>query len=250
MSFARNLLKFAANKYAHPRARIAFGSRVAGNSHLGENVSIGPDCYVVNAQLGDVVTIERDTAVFDSTLQANSLVSHHCAITDVNLGSYSYIAEQAIIAYATIGRFCSIGPAMICGYGSHPLDFVSTSPVFYSTRKQCGVTFADQDEFQESERTVIGNDVWIGARVFVRDGVRIGNGAIVAAGAVVVDDVADYSVVGGVPAKIIRHRFSDPVIKELLEIAWWNWSEPDLRAARSMIAQNDIDAFLQWARQR
>ncbi len=248
MSFARNLLKFAANKSAYPRARIAFGSRVAGNSQLGDNVSIGANCYVVNAQLGDAVSIERDSNVFDSTLQANSLLSHHCTITEINLGSYSYIAEQSVISYATIGRFCSIGPGLICGYGSHPMDFVSTSPVFYSTRKQCGVSFADKDEFQESNRTIIGNDVWSGARVFIRDGVQIGDGAIIAAGAVVVDNVPNYAVVGGVPAKLIRYRFSESRIKELLDIAWWNWPEPELRAARSMIAQNDIDAFIQWAR--
>lgn len=250
MSFARNLLKFAANKYAHPRARIAFGSRVTGNSTLGENVSIGRDCYVLDSQLGDAVTIEPDCALFDSTLRANSLLSHDCTVTDIDLGSYSYIAEQSVVSYTSIGKFCSIGPGFLCGYGSHPLNYVSTSPVFYSTRKQCGVTFADTDEFQEFNRTTIGNDVWIGARVFIRSGVTIGDGAVIAAGAVVVDDVADYAVVGGVPAKIIRRRFTEVEIKGLREIAWWNWPDPELRAARARIAQSDVGAFIEWARKR
>jgi chloramphenicol O-acetyltransferase type B len=250
MSFARNLIKFAVNKYAHPGARIAFGSRVTGNSTLGENASIGRDCYVFDSRLGDAVTIEPDCAIFDSTLQANSLLSHDCTITDIDLGSYSYIAEQSVVSYTNIGKFCSIGPGFLCGYGSHPLNFVSTSPVFYSTRKQCGVTFAETDEFQEFNRTTIGNDVWIGARVFIRSGVTIGDGAVLAAGAVIVDDVADYAVVGGVPAKTIRQRFTEPEIKDLLEIAWWNWPEPELRAARAKIAQNDVDAFIDWAKKR
>lgn len=248
MSFARNLIKFAANKSAYPRARIAFGSRVTGESVVGTDVTIGRDCYVFNSRLGDHVTIDEDCALFDSTMQAHSLLSQHSTITDIDLGSYSYVAEQSVVSYATIGRFCSIGPGFLCGYGSHPLDFVSTSPVFYSTRKQCGVSFAEQDEFQEFRRTSIGNDVWIGARVFVRSGVTIGHGAVLAAGAVVVDDVPDYAVVGGVPAKIIRYRFSECVIKELLEIAWWDWSEPELRAARSMIAGNDVAAFIEWTK--
>jgi len=250
MSFARNLIKFAANKYAYPRAQIAFGSRVAGDSALGKDVAIGRDCYVFNSKLGDNVKIEADCALFDATMQAHSLLSHDCTITDIDLGSYSYIAEQSVVSYATIGRFCSIGPGFLCGYGSHPMDFVSTSPVFYSTRQQCGVSFAEKDEFQEFNRTAIGNDVWIGARVFARSGVTIGNGAVLAAGAVVVDDVPDYAIVGGVPAKLIRYRFSEPVIKELLEIEWWNWPEPDVRAARSMIAQNDVVAFIEWTKRR
>lgn len=250
MSFARNLIKFAANKSAYPRARIAFGSRVAGTSVIGTDVSIGRNCYVFNSRLGDNVSVDADSALFDSTMQAHSLLSHHCAITEIDLGSYSYIAEQAVVSYATIGRFCSIGPGFLCGYGSHPLNFVSTSPVFYSTRKQCGVSFAEQDEFQEFNRTTIGHDVWIGARVFVRSGVTIGHGAVLAAGAVVVEDVPDYAVVGGVPAKLIRRRFTDCVIKELLDIGWWNWPEPDLRAARSMIAQNDVGAFIEWTKRR
>jgi acetyltransferase-like isoleucine patch superfamily enzyme len=250
MSFARNLIKFAANKYAYPRAQIAFGSRVAGDSALGKDVAIGRDCYVFNSKLGDNVKIEADCALFDATMQAHSLLSHDCTITDIDLGSYSYIAEQSVVSYATIGRFCSIGPGFLCGYGSHPMDFVSTSPVFYSTRQQCGVSFAEKNEFQEFNRTAIGNDVWIGARVFARSGVTIGNGAVLAAGAVVVDDVPDYAIVGGVPAKLIRYRFSEPVIKELLEIEWWNWPEPDVRAARSMIAQNDVGAFIEWTKRR
>ncbi len=250
MSFARNLMKFAANKFAHPRAQIAFGARVAGDSTLGEGVSIGRDCYVFNSKLGERVTVEADCALFDATLQANSLLTHDCTITDIDLGSYSYIAEQSVVSYTSIGKFCSIGPGFLCGYGSHPMNFVSTSPVFYSTRKQCGITFADKDDYQEFSRTTIGNDVWIGARVFVRSGLRIGDGAVIAAGAVVVDDVPDYAVVGGVPAKLIRQRFSESVISELMEIAWWDWPEAELRAARAKIAQNDVAAFIDWARQR
>ena len=153
MSFARNLLKFAANKYAHPRARIAFGSRVTGDSKLSDGVLIGRDCYVLNSSLEDRVTVEADCAIFESTLRANSLLSHDCAITDIDLGSYSYIAEQSVVSYTSIGRFCSIGPGFLCGYGAHPLNFVSTSPVFYSTRKQCGVTFADLSLIHISEPT-------------------------------------------------------------------------------------------------
>jgi carbonic anhydrase/acetyltransferase-like protein (isoleucine patch superfamily) len=84
--------------------------------------------------------------------------------------------------------------------------------------------------------------------VFVRDGVRIGNGALIAAGAVVTNDVADYAIVGGVPAKLIRYRFSEAVIHELLEIEWWNWNDSKLREAQPLLSQPDVDAFLAWTK--
>ncbi len=93
---------------------------------------------------------------------------------------------------------------------------------FYSTRKQCGATFADRDYFDEQSDISIGNDVWIGARVFLIEGIHVGDGAIVGAGAVVTKDVPAYAVVGGVPAKIIRYRFTQEQIEYLLELQWWD----------------------------
>jgi carbonic anhydrase/acetyltransferase-like protein (isoleucine patch superfamily) len=78
--------------------------------------------------------------------------------------------------------------------------------------------------------------------------VRIGNGAIIAAGAVVVADVPDYAMMGGVPAKLIRYRFPEEAIRELLEIEWWNWPEEKLRAAQPLLSQPDVNSFLAWAR--
>jgi acetyltransferase-like isoleucine patch superfamily enzyme len=171
-------------------------------------------------------------------------------LKDVQVGRFSYISLDSKLLKTKVGRFCSVGPYLICGIGLHPVDFVSTSPVFYSTLKQCGTTFADRDYFHEREEIVIGHDVWIGTRVFIRDGVKIGNGAIIAAGAVVVDDVPDYAIVGGVPAKLIRFRFADDIIAELREIQWWNWSIDRLQQAHTLFAQNRIDLFLNGARRQ
>jgi serine acetyltransferase len=101
--------------------------------------------------------------------------------------------------------------------------------------------------FDEKKPIHIGHDVWIGARVFIRDGVKIGNGAVVAAGSVVVKDVPDYAIVGGVPAKIIRYRFSEEMIAELLNLKWWEWPEEKLRKAQPYIAQKDVRKFIDWS---
>lgn len=201
------------------------------NSTLGRNVFIGNNNRLNRVRVEDNVSISRDTT-----------------LKNAEVGAYSYISYGGHLGHTTIGRFCSIGPYLICGFGQHPVDFVSTSPVFYSSRKQCGLTFANADYFKETAETSIGNDVWIGARVFIKDGVSIGNGAIVAAGAVVTKNVPDYAIVAGVPAKIIRFRFPLETIRQLNHIAWWNWEPTRLQAGQMMFAQTDIRRFINWAR--
>lgn len=148
-------------------------------------------------------------------------------ITDSEVGDFVYISNNTKIHNAVIGKFCSIGPNVEIGLGKHPTDFVSTFPAFFSTKKQCQLSFCKESTFVENEPVVIGNDVWIGSKVIVLDGVTIGSGAIIAAGAVVAKDVQPYEIVGGVPAKKIKFRFPQEVIREFLEIKWWdndiNW---------------------------
>jgi len=139
------------------------------------------------------------------------------------IGDFSYIAGDSVIARTKIGKFCSIGSNVKCGLGRHPTkDFISTHPIFYSKRKQVGITFADKDYFEEFGQIEIGNDVWICDNVTILDGVKIGDGAIVAAGAVVSKDVPPYAIVGGVPARLIRYRFTTKEIGLLLKYKWWD----------------------------
>lgn len=148
---------------------------------------------------------------------------------DVTLGDYSYIARNAQISNCQIGRFCSIGPNCCCGLGIHPIDGISTSPMFYSTAKQNGVTFCKENKVEESLQTVIGNDVFIGANVTILDGVTIGDGAVVGAGAVVTADIPPYAIAVGVPAKVVKYRFDNETIEKLLEDQWWNQEEKKLK---------------------
>lgn len=241
----KNLLKHLSNKKSFAHAQIAFGSRVTADCVLRSGVCIDEGCYVSASTLGDNVHIMRSCRIFESELESNTVINPDSTLSLVRIGSYSYFGEQAAAARMSVGRFTSIGPQFLCGTGTHPTTFASTSPVFYSTAKQCGMSFTDREHFAEKAvETSIGHDVWIGARVFVRDGVRIGHGAIIAAGAVVAHDVPDYAITGGVPARVIRFRFDDEVIRQLLELQWWNWSEDRLRKLQPHFAQDDIAAFL------
>ena len=144
-------------------------------------------------------------------------------LNNVTLGDFSYIANQAKVLNTEIGKFSCIGREVLVGLGKHPSnDFVSNHPAFYSQLKQVQITFVSEALFEEYEKIKIGNDVWIGARAVILDGVEIGDGAIVAAGAVVTKNIPAYAVVGGVPAKILRYRFEPEEIIFLTAFKWWD----------------------------
>ena len=153
----------------------------------------------------------------------------HTTIARAVVGDYSYIGGRSELKNCTLGKFCSVGPNVRIGLGMHPIDRVSTYPGFYSPFASGATKFFTDPTALESLPVTVGNDVWIGANAIINDGVTVGDGAVVAAGAVVANDVAPYSVVGGVPAKVIRSRFEQEMVDFLLDLRWWDLEEETLR---------------------
>lgn len=166
----------------------------------------------------------------ESTVSAKAKIYRGVKLFKSNVADFSYVAPNTEIVMADIGKFCSIARGCMIGLSSHTLKNASTSPIFTEQNNALKISWTTSEFAAKSQRVEIENDVWIGARAIILDGVKIANGAVVAAGAVVTKDVPPYAIVGGVPAKIIKYRFSQEQIEKLLISKWWDMSEDKLRA--------------------
>ena len=148
------------------------------------------------------------------------------------LGRSSYIHHTSSIrdSRTRIGKFCSIAPHVSIGTTSHPLQYLSSSPVFYMdvfSSPRYGLVMPDDRKvkYSYSKPVVVGNDVWIGLNAVIMDGVTIGDGAVIGAGAIVTKDVPPYAVALGIPARVTRYRFDEKTVERLLRTRWWD--QPD-----------------------
>jgi acetyltransferase-like isoleucine patch superfamily enzyme len=182
--------------------------------------------------------------VDNSVFEGYNVLFKNVMVSFCSLGAHTYIQKNSTIFNAEIGRYCSIASNVSIAPGIHKSNGVSTHPSFYLNDTPLIKVFSAKNLFVTSTRVTIGHDVWIGEKAIIIDGVTIGTGAIIAAGAVVTKDVEPYAVVGGVPAKLIKYRFSTEIIYELLKSEWWNFSLSWFE--KNFSKMQDINVFLNY----
>jgi len=185
--------------------------------------------------------------LFNTKLNGNNIIYGGNMLENCTVGEYTYFAGSnggGIVSHFTntnIGKFCSIATNVEAITTTHHLHAVSTYPFF--TQKRSFFEFKPKYQDLLHQKIIIGNDVWIGANVTILGGVEIGNGAVIGAGAVVTKDIEPYAVAVGVPAKIIKYRFSPDKIKKLQKIKWWDLPKEKLDLYTKTLITEDFDKF-------
>ncbi|MBC7313160.1 MAG: acetyltransferase [Rhizobium sp.] len=203
----------------------------------------------MSRKLGLEPLIHDSARVTNSTLGRYTEVSERCRLEEVAMGDYSYIMHDGAVWCAEIGKFANIAASVRINATNHPTWRATLHHFTYRAADYFEGAENDHDffEWRRDNKVSIGHDVWIGHGATVLPGVTVGNGAVIGAGAVVSKDVAPYTIVGGVPARLIRERFA-PVTAERMEaLAWWDWDHDRLFAAlgdfRALGAEDFVEKY-------
>lgn len=167
-------------------------------------------------------------SVKNSKIDKKAKLFGSVSVVNSEIGRYTYIKSGSSLVNTKVGSFCSIASGCSVGGASHPTNWMSTSPVFHSGRNVFLKNFSSHP-FNPYKQTIIGNDVWIGLRVIVKAGVKIGDGAVIGMGSIVTKDIPPYEIWAGNPAKKIKDRFDDDTKEKLLRLKWWELDEKALK---------------------
>lgn len=191
------------------------------NSEIHKSAKLYKDVRIINSIINNDCCIGDDSDLVNTYMEEKSELGRRNIIRDSHVGKGSYTGTNTIMYRVDIGRFCSIGWNVSMGGATHQYDHISMYTGYWFER-----TFGiPNDNVFPKKRTIIGNDVWIASGANVLSGITIGDGSVIGAGAVVTKDVPPYSIVAGIPANVIKKRFSDDIIELLLQLKWWEWDD-------------------------
>ena len=199
---------------------LCYRNAVVADSSLGAGVTVGDDTTIARCTVGNHVAFNRRSYVNDSVI-----------------GDYSYSGSNTTINFSEIGRFCSLARNVDIGGFDHDYHKVTTMPMFRFQQLSSG----GGPEIREERLCSIGNDVWIAAGAQILRKATIGDGAVIGGGAVVTSDIPPYAIAVGVPARVIKFRFDERTIRELLDIRWWDWPEETIMNNIRWMIESDMN---------
>jgi phosphonate metabolism protein (transferase hexapeptide repeat family) len=191
---------------------------------------VHPGCDITNSQFGAYVEIGAGSRINNTVF-----------------GDYSYCDRTCDIANAEIGKFSNIASFTRIGATDHPMEKASLHHFHYRSADYWDDVEHDADWFayRAGRTAYIGHDTWIGHGAMIKPEITIGHGAVVASGAIVTKDVAPYTVVAGVTAKVIRNRYAVGIAERMMDLAWWDWDHAKLRLALPDFRQMAAEEFLE-----
>lgn len=205
---------------------------IIDKSIIHETSTLYKNARLTKSNVGENCTVGDGSILFKSVLEGANAINRNNYITDSQLGFATYTGHNTTIKNSVIGKYCSISWSVSIGGKNHNYLRTTTFPEYHMNRILDGKSTIIENRM---ENTYIGNDVWIGAGAIIMRGINVGDGAVIGAGAVVTKDVPPYAIVAGTPAKVIKMRFSDKIINQLLEIKWWDWAIDKIGKKREIL---------------
>lgn len=213
-------------------------SAIIRESEIG-NVKLFKNVVINNSKIADGCSVGDDTTIERCVIANNVAINRRSYINDSFIGSFSYTGINTTINWSKIGKFCSIARNVDIGGFDHDYHKITTMPEFRFKQIISGGGKIPQPVIH-NDYCSIGNDVWIAANAQILHKVKVADGAVVGAGAVVTHDIPPYAIAVGVPARIIGYRCDNHLIEKLMNIQWWNWSMEIITKHIDILLNSDI----------
>lgn len=210
------------------------------NSIIHKTCKVFKDVYIRDSIVQGGATLSDRSVIISSNIAEKVEIGRDCSVIHTTIGYGSFLGKGSVCKSSLIGKYCNLSWHLSIGGSNH--NYKSACMYTESWWKR---TFNIGDGFvpiSEKEKTVIGNDVWVGAQANIIRGAKIGDGAVIGANALVLSDVPPYSIVVGCPAKVIKYRFENSIITRLLAVKWWDWDITSIKEAAEFL-RGDLDEY-------